>query len=246
VTPPRTLHLTNPLEHGPDVRAAQRLLADDGYLPKAGIDGVFGPQTAEACRDAKFALGYPEHLVRPSCGAKLIGYLGGGPLPADYLKRAQERKNAGKGELAIRRKAVDYCEWALKNEPEIHYEQARPMRGLAVLKHLPVREDCSEFATKALKYGGAPDPNGLDYSGLGYTGTMLSHLPQITLPMVKPADLVVFGRFPGHHVCVVMEEGADPWLCSHGQEAGPIKVRFSVERTFQPNVVAWLRAVPTS
>ena len=37
----------------------------------------------------------------------------------------------------------------------------------------------------------------------------------------------------GSHVCVVAGAGADPWLASHGSDAGPGKLRFSVEDAWQ-------------
>jgi hypothetical protein len=247
VTPARTLHLTNPLARGPDVSKAQGLLASHGYLPKSGVDGVFGPQTADACERAKYALGYPQELVVPTCGAVLIGYLSGGPMPADYLKRAAERKADQHTAAAIRSRIVDYCKWGIKNEPAIHYAQTRPMENLLQptrLQWLPRSADCSEFATDACAWAGAPDPNGFGYSGLGYTGTMLSHLPHITAAMVQPGDLCVYGPFPGHHVIVAMEAGPDPICCSHGQESGPRAIRASDEAKYQPSPATWLRSVP--
>ena len=39
---------------------------------------------------------------------------------------------------------------------------------------LPLTTGCSGFVTICFYEAGAPDPNGLDYSGLGYTGTLRS------------------------------------------------------------------------
>jgi len=38
----------------------------------------------------------------------------------------------------------------------------------------------------------------------------------------------------------VLEPGADPLLCSHGQEKGPFAIAFSVESKYQPTPAAWL------
>ncbi len=38
--------------------------------------------------------------------------------------------------------------------------------------------------------------------------------------------------------------GDDPLLCSHGQERGPIEIRFSTESRYQPETVTWLSSLP--
>jgi hypothetical protein len=66
----------------------------------------------------------------------------------------------------------------------------------------------------------------------------------IAADAVQPADLVVWGPPPGHHVALVLEPGPDPLLCSHGQESGPAVVRFSIESGYQPSPVTWLSCLP--
>jgi hypothetical protein len=61
---------------------------------------------------------------------------------------------------------------------------------------------------------------------------------------VLRGDLVVWGEYPGHHCAVVLVPGDDPWLCSHGQERGPLGIRFSVESEYQPREVTWLSSLP--
>ena len=94
-----------------------------------------------------------------------------------------------------------------------------------------IQADCSEMVTELCRWAGLADPNGLNYSYAGYTGTMLAHLPHYTNPQqAKVGALVVFGPGTGEHVCMVMTPGADPVLFSHGQEAGPIAIPLSDER----------------
>src|SRR5690348_13759387 len=40
--------------------------------------------------------------------------------------------------------------------------------------------DCSESITLMFRLAGLRDPNGLEYDGEGWTGTMLTHLPHFT------------------------------------------------------------------
>lgn len=132
--------------------------------------------------------------------------------------------------MTIRDDIVGHALWGAANEPSIHYSQgSRRFDALDHPRQLPLFTDCSAFATLCYKWAGAPDPNGLDYNGTGYTGTLLLNLDQIAVTDALPGDLIVYGPGPGDHVVIVIEPGADPLTVSHGQEAGPIKVRHSVE-----------------
>ena len=68
---------------------------------------------------------------------------------------------------------------------------------------LPLSTDCSGFATMCYWLAGAPDPNGLHYAEVGYTGTMLAHGLEVNLP--EPGDLIVYGPYPGHHVVIYLD-----------------------------------------
>jgi hypothetical protein len=233
----RTLHLTNPLMTGPDVEQLQQLLAP--YHPGA-VDGEYGPATAGAVKQAKWALGYPDRQCDGTAGPKLVAYLQGTPVPPDYPARQQERQQELASALTIRDQIVAYARWGIENEAQIHYEQLRPIDGVQTVQQLPLRTDCSGFATLCYAWAGAPDPNGLGFNGQGYTGTMLTAMRRIPLSAVQPGDLVVWGPSPGNHVALVLESGDDPLLCSHGQEKGPVEIRFSVETKYQPAPVVWL------
>lgn len=148
-------------------------------------------------------------------------------------------------EVQLRARILEFCRWGIQNEAQIHYAQFRPMERVktpAELRSLPRSCDCSEFATDAYAYARAPDPNGADYNGTGFTGTMLAHCRHIPPAQAKPGDLVVFGPGSGHHVVVLLESGtvADPLVCSHGQESGPVAIRLSAEAAGQPIPVTYL------
>jgi hypothetical protein len=141
---------------------------------------------------------------------------------------------------AIRSHIVANARWGIANEARIHYREVRPIDGLDEPRRLPLATDCSGFATLCYAWAGAPDPNGLGYSGEGWTGTLLAHMTAIAPGDARPGDLVVFGPEPGSHCALVLEPGEDPLLCSHGQERGPLAIRFSVETRFQPQPATWL------
>jgi hypothetical protein len=140
--------------------------------------------------------------------------------------------------VTARARIVAAARWGIANEPRIHYGQARPF---PLSRALPLTTDCSGFVTLCYFLAGAPDPNGLGYSGDGWTGTMLGHLA--ATKALRPADIVVWGAYPGHHCALVLEPGPDPLLCSHGQERGPLAIRYRDECGYQPPVVAWLRGL---
>ena len=147
------------------------------------------------------------------------------------------------GSAAIRAAIVEHARWGIANEAQIHYQQLRPIDGMGQLHKLPLQTDCSGFATLCYRWAGAPDPNGLGFSGQGYTGTILQRCRAIPLAAVQPGDLVAWGVAPGHHVALVLEAGPDPLLCSHGQEKGPAAIRFSLETQYQPAPVTWLTCI---
>ena len=138
-----------------------------------------------------------------------------------------------------RAKIVAAARWGIANEPRIHYGQIRPM---PLTRVLPLTTDCSGFVTLCYYLAGAPDPNGLAYSGQGWTGTLLRHLPAIDQTEARRGDVVVWGAYPGRHCAIVLESGDDPLLASHGAERGPLEVRFTAESRHQPAAVTWLGA----
>lgn len=241
----KTYALHNPFAEHADIGKLQRALQAKGFYHGA-IDNQFGPGTAEACRAAKYALGYKTAEISPIGGERLLNFLTGKVvLPADYKKRAAQRKGALTVAQKQRKAIVEFTLWSIANEPSIHYAQVRPMDHLSPAKHktLPWWSDCSEHATTAYHYAGAPDPNGLGYNGQGYTGTMLSNGTTIPLSQAKAGDLVIYWPpSAGHHVCVLLEDGTanggNPALGSHGSEGGPRKISFNDELAAQRSLGA--------
>jgi hypothetical protein len=144
--------------------------------------------------------------------------------------------------MSVRAEIVEVARWGIRNAARIHYTEARPM---PLRRGLPLATDCSGFATLCYYLAGAPDPNGLGYIGQGYTGTLLRHLPHVPQDKARPGDLVVWGRYPGHHCALVLEPGDDPLLASHGSESGPLEIWLSDEQRLQDGRPAtWLDGLP--
>lgn len=140
--------------------------------------------------------------------------------------------------------------WAVGKEPSIHYAETRPIPLEKFKAHkLPLTTDCSGFVTSiAYAAGVDEDPNGQDYNGQGYTGTLLSNCPHIHKADALAGDFVVFGPYPGEHVVMLMDPGSvtDPIVVSHGQEKGPFKLKLSAEASAHSSGVTFLRSVPLS
>lgn len=118
---------------------------------------------------------------------------------------------------------------AVSQRAKYHYTQG-PLRMSAVHNPgaNPVYCDCSAFVTYMFSWAGAPDPNGLNYNGTGYTGTLIANGQQLGGAQdAQPGDLVIYGGGTGDHVALITEAGGDPLTVSMGQEGDPNFVRVS-------------------
>lgn len=228
----RTLHLANPPMHGPDVEKLQALLTVKGF--PCTVDGVFGGETATQCVEAKRRLKYPRPEQLPIAGPRLIAKLAAHPpFPPAQLRKPRVRYVA---ELRA----------ALRDSGNWDYAQIRPIPHPGHVGRIVT--DCSGGVTYLAECAGIPDPNGRRFDGLGYTGTLLDHCQRISRPALEPGDLVVFGAYPGHHVCAVLDAGPDPLLWSHGRQGDPRAIVLSLEEHAQAQAghgtVTYLRFLP--
>ena len=135
----------------------------------------------------------------------------------------------------IRQKIVAAARWGIAHEPRIHYGEVRP---IPLGRTLPLTTDCSGFVTLCYYLAGAPDPNGLGYSGEGWTGTLLGHLPPIDRPTRGAATSSSGAPIRAATCAIVLEPGDDPLLCSHGTRARA--ARDSLGRVRVQRAVTWL------
>ena len=139
------------------------------------------------------------------------------------------------GGVSVRADIVAAAEWGIRNAAQIHYTEGAERSGWLRAKPyaLPLSTDCSGFATMCYWLAGAPDPNGLHYAEVGYTGTMLAHGLEVNLP--EPGDLIVYGPYPGHHVVIYLDTWHGAWrVASHGDEHGPVLELQHREQLVQP------------
>jgi hypothetical protein len=97
-----------------------------------------------------------------------------------------------------------------------------------------VWEDCSSSSTGLYYMAGAPDPNGFDYNGLGYTGTLALRGRATTTKKSYIGTLGFYGRYPYKHVTgVVAVPRTNPLrVISHGSESGPYLLEIDYRSDF--------------
>lgn len=157
--------------------------------------------------------------------------------PSEYAfdQRACSLAAQAAGEFTVSPKqkvqhaGVDAANFWILHRDESSYGQVRPMH-LAPPPHVEAVMDCSWFVTDVFFAGGAPDPNGRRYDGLGYTGTLVSNGQQINIADIDLLDLVFYGftvspsaAFPygsPTHVTVYIGGG---FVASDGSQSGPEK-----------------------
>jgi hypothetical protein len=90
----KTITLTSPYTKGAEVKELQKALAKNPYgnFYAAKVDGVFGPFTSNACKEAKYWLGYPKDRINGIAGDPLMSYLNGSKkLPLWHRRRRNAR-----------------------------------------------------------------------------------------------------------------------------------------------------------
>jgi hypothetical protein len=135
--------------------------------------------------------------------------------------------------LLIRR----YCERAEDNRSDIRYAQFRPMDHLGDSPSSHFTCDCSGFVTGAFRWADlhtafhVADPNGLKYSGYGYTGTLLAHNRRGRVPLDRyfyVGDMGIYGPSLSdtRHVVICRKNGKanEAIWTSHGSDPGPYPV----------------------
>lgn len=130
----------------------------------------------------------------------------------------------------IRQRGAAIARWGVAHASEFTYwENFGRMAAVSQpIFTLPIKTDCSGWATIVAKWAGAPDPNGLNFDGLGYTGTMVDHCTEIAKAEAQELDLVIyFVNGVSVHVGIIVVPGEDPLTVSDGEDGCPCLVHVS-------------------
>lgn len=138
----------------------------------------------------------------------------------------------------------NYCERAIDTAASKHYSQHRAMTHLGKSPEREWTADCSGFDTGAFRWADewcpfeVQDPNGLGYSGWGYTGTLLSRNIGHRIPAghrYLVGDMSLYGpasRTRHTTICFRSGTAATALWASHGSEAGPYPTRLHYRSDF--------------
>jgi hypothetical protein len=153
-----------------------------------------------------------------------------------YKKALAKQPDPVKSASFERERLARWAKWGVAHNAAIHYtEDSRRddyLRGSS--GHLPLWTDCSGWVTYCYWASGLPDPSGLNYRYLGYTGTLLANAARhgrivTNLALARPGDPIVIGPGTGWHTTICVEAGADPIVVSHGSEPGPLSEHQSYD-----------------
>ena len=211
---PTTLNFYHPnLKQGDQnvaVHALQMIIAKKlGKKMKSKIDGQYGPLTVMDVHNLKVML---YHRGLPGDG-KTWGLADWKAVQIDvitdkniltllHVQSAVDVKNA------LRSKIVAAAWFGYTNRMNIHYQEVRPMpSSLSLAAHQVINTDCSGFVTLCYKAGGASDPNGFNYNGYGFTGTLLNHGKPVTINNLQPGDLCFYGHPTVVHTAIYVGKG---------------------------------------
>jgi peptidoglycan hydrolase-like protein with peptidoglycan-binding domain len=205
-------------EEGLDVNAIKRGLAQAGFGELKNITNKFGPGMVANLKAFQKHKGIEQSgRYGPRTHKALVPHF---DARAAHLYTSFDPTDTE----ATKRRAIVAAMLLLYNQRNgVHYTQS-PQRMQGVREKLkppkfPTFEDCSSSSTWAYYVAGAPDPNGLNYNGQGWTGTLCRHGKVVQAGGASPGDLVFYGAGPPWgHVAVYIGNGK---VISHGSEKGP-------------------------
>ena len=163
-----------------------------------------------------------------AAGATTPGAAGGSSMsPGMYVATKGSRQGVVQAaQTAVSMPQSDYV-----------YSATRPYPPNLFGPPLPVKTDCSGFATLCYKEAGAPDPNGLGYSGQAYTGTLEMNGRPTKNP--QPGDLA-FWSSPDH-VAVYIGGGN---IIQFGSPPAPIQGTIANENGYHANFLGYRSYLP--
>lgn len=158
-------------------------------------------------------------------------FSGGSSSPQTALT-ASNPLGAGQTGPAIRLAAAKLA-MSMVGRSNFKYSATRPYPQS--LNTNPCATDCSGFVTLVYKGVGAPDPNGMNYNGQGYTGTLEEH----GIPVHSPnmGDLA-FWTGPDH-VAIVVAGGTNPTIVEFGAPPYPIKTTVGAENGYHQGFLGY-------
>lgn len=212
---------------GPDVIAVKRALSRGGWMEWGEFTPLYGQFAAQAVKAMEKTKGlkqtgiytFPRHEALRKSRRKGTT----NEWAFDALSIKILNGEAVTPEERLRAAIVDAAIYSIVKRDVIAYAQIRPMTDMGPPPNVPNVMDCSWSATWHYKCAGAPDPNGNNYNGLGWTGSLYPRGKAVSIVQLQDGDLVFYGWKNGAptHVATYIGNG---YVASHGQQSGPSKV----------------------
>lgn len=128
-----------------------------------------------------------------------------------------------------RSEIVRACHWtASPNRNTTYTEGINRLLSLNRPYQWPFVSDCSAGVTDMYRWANCPDPNGLNYTGDPYTGTLVKAGKPIAAKKVRSGDIGIFGPGTGWHAVIALTGSSDPEVWSMGEQGDPRLYRASV------------------
>lgn len=173
------------------------------------------------------------------------------PSDPKLLAASRARRLTPTEKKQARSLMASYLLRATRTNASKHYSQRRPMTHLFQSPDQEWTADCSGYVTGAFAWAErftkftVEDPNGLGYTGWGFTGTLLSHNFRHQVPEGRTyfvGDIALYGPASRTKHTVICRKGGNAstsvWS-SHGSEAGPYDVRLHYRPDYLCVVRAW-------
>lgn len=223
----RVLHYGN---RGYDVKAVKRGLHAAGHKRPSLENNRFGSGTYTAVKNFQKQHGLKaDGVYGERTHNKLKPYMSKDGYAAWLYNHAKVPPPTPV--LTVREQMVRAGFLTFAHRDDIHYTMgAQRMEGVRNKIHppnYPHWEDCSSMYTWWSYVSGAPDPNGFNYAGYGFTGTMVLHGTRLaSSSQLRRGDAVFYGRNnsgdPTHVAMYAGTKDGVMMVISHGSEAGPL------------------------
>jgi Putative peptidoglycan binding domain/CHAP domain len=207
---------------GSDVRAVQRALIKAQVRKKEPTGRYLGATVLNVKTFQKRAGLKADGIYGEDTHKKLIQYFDA--WGAHLYRTACADWKEDQIEVRMRAKIKSAALYGYEMRSKIRYTQSglrmEGVREKIRPPDVPTWEDCSSFVTWLYWLAGAPDPNGLNYNGYGFTGTQIQHGHEVSRSAAKDGDLVFYGRSDAaiSHVAVIVTASN---VVSHGSDPGP-------------------------
>lgn len=137
----------------------------------------------------------------------------------------------------LQRFITEFVKAAIKNEPNWHYDQDRPVRLDIDPSAGYIKSDCSGFVIQTVDYarrkanlfGSVRDPSKYNWSGYGNTDDDEDGWDHVSSPF-RVGDLAHFANERHVIICYQAGDRATALWGSHGREGGPETVKLSTYR----------------